>query len=227
MKKILTLGLSIMLYACALHQGASNQTSCPSGLQQKAEIACQKCKSCSYVPDPCREVLRPRITTVTIKQTCRACPVDSQALICNHATCPTFKESVIQPVQYTIPAMPEAYKLAAKRVYERIEKTGKGWCSAKPSIYVENIELLGNDLPSGSESGIAQMKSQIANGTVFVLAASPQKADYIMKTTAEWFDTPSKTVPALKYNTVIYDKNHNRVDQWGEIVKFADNQDWL
>lgn len=231
MKKFLTLSLSFMLAACALHQGTykvGQANACPCRSQATEVVPCQTCESCQYKPDPCREVLRPRITTmVTITQTCRSCPVDNQAIICGNKICPTFKETVPETTQYTIPPMPEAYQKAAQRTYTRIESTGNGWCTNKPGIYVENTQVLSADLPSGTDSGVAEMKRQISNGTVFTLANSPQKADYTMQTTVDWFDTPSKTVPAIKYSTVVYDKKHNRIGEWVEILKFADNQYWL
>ena len=52
--------------------------------------------------------------------------------------------------------------------------------------------------------------------------------DYVLETEADWFDTPSKTVPAIKYTTTLFDKNKKQIGQWVEIVKKADNSlKWL
>lgn len=246
MNKIITLSLTFLLAACAANQGGyqvrplySERNDLvltyanPAPSQTCQNCQCQEqgnpCQNCQYVPDACREVLRPRITQITIKETCRSCPVDNQAVICGNTTCHTFKEkeTVLETAQFTVPAMPEAYRLASKRAYERMEKANMGWCTQKPTIFVQSAQVLSADLPAGTDSGVAEMKKQISESSAFTLSSDASKADYTLETTVDWFDTPTKQVPAIQYRVVVYDKKHNRVDEWVEIVKFADNQSWI
>lgn len=129
-----------------------------------------------------------------------------------------------------IPAMPEAYILASNRVVSRFFKDASSVYSQKPHIrlYVKPAVGLSGDLPTGLEKGPENFKRQVANSYTFEIVNNPSDADYYVETTADWFDTPSKSVPAIQYKTVLYDSNNNKVKEWVEIIKKADNsQSWL
>lgn len=192
---------------------------------------------CAYRPDPCREVLRPRVTeTVVQPKPRRECEVDGQTLNCGCGNCQTFKnqQAVSQteaaPAQVIIPAMPEAYKLAAGRALNRMLRDTSSLYQARHNlkVYVKDPIAKSADLPAGIETGVKTLKRNLANSYTFSVTDKPANADYYLATEADWFDTPSKNVPAIKYTTSLIDRKGNKVNEWVEIIKQTDNSKiWL
>jgi hypothetical protein len=233
-------------------------TPAPCGCQQQSVVVePQPCpcavRPCECArPEPCREIQRPRITETVVPQPRRRCPTDGQAVNCGCGQYKTFEQPAPEPqVYYTqnyttvrpvygaavapaprqiVPAMPEAYVLASNRVVSRFFKDSSSIYAKNPSIklYVKQPRPLSADLPSGMDKGVANFKNQIAASYTFTITDNPSEADYYVETTADWFDTPSKSVPAIQYTTSLFDRNNNKVKEWSEIIKKADrSQSWL
>lgn len=207
-------------------------------------------------PAPKREVLRPRVKEVVVEKPRRDCPPDNQQINCGYGNCPTFRQPVIYQqinasnaqqmpevynndsgftvetaaVRETIPSMPDAYVLASNRAFNRFIKDTYKYYSQSPrtGLYVKSAAAQSADLPGGVEKGVENFKSQVKKSYAFELANSLNSADYYLETSVDWLDTPSKTVPAVQYTTVLYDKNNNKLNEWVEVIKKANNsQSWL
>lgn len=203
---------------------------------QAVKVETDPCR-CAYRPDPCREVLRPRVTeTVVQSQPRRKCEVDGQTLNCGCGNCQTFKNQQINyqaepaAVKVIIPAMPEAYKLAANRTLNRMLRDTSSLYTNRPNLklYVKAPVAESADLPAGIETGVNTLKRNLANSYTFSVTDDASSADYTLTTKADWFDTPSKNVPAVKYTTSLFDRKGNKINEWVEIIKQTDNNKiWL
>lgn len=236
MKKTFSAAALVLLTACAPCQKCGKDAAAiePVIVETDAmyiEETATLC-GCSKV-DPCREILRPRVKEIVVNKPRRNCGVDTQAIDCGCGVQRTFSEADVEAtevVKEIIPDMPEAYVLASNRVLNRIYKDTPSIYGQNPHVrlHVRPAKALSSDLPGGIEKGNDNTKRQIASSSTFVLTNSMSDADYYLETTADWFDTMSKTVPAIEYRSVLFDKNHNKIREWIEIIKKADNtQSWL
>lgn len=126
--------------------------------------------------------------------------------------------------------MPEAYKLAATRTLNRLLRDTSSLYQSRPNlkIYVKRPVAKSSDLPGGIENGTDTLKRNLANSYVFSVTDNLSAADYYLTTEADWFDTPSKNVPAIKYTTSLYDLNGKKLNEWTEVIKQTDsNKIWL
>lgn len=205
---------------------------------------------CAYRPDNSRPVLHPRVQKeVVVKKTHRNCPPDNQMINCGCGYCKTFQQqpmptanvgqevrvnnySVVDYVepQGLVPVMPEAYTLASNRVFNRMIKDTALIYQQSPDIklYVKPATLAAYDLPKGYEEGIKSMERQLQNSRTFNVVEDLPQADYYLETNIDWFDTPSKTVPAIKYQVKLFDAKGKQLNEWVEVIKQADNSKvWL
>lgn len=208
---------------------------------------------CAYRPDPCREVLRPRVKEVVVEKPRRNCPPDNQTLNCGCGDCQTFRQPVVYQqfngasaptaagnVQYRtgkytaveeiIPNHPDAYLLASSRVLNRFLKDTSSIYSQSPDVklFVKTARAGSKDLPGGLNEGPDNMKKQIENSYTFVISDTLSDADYYLETDVDWLDTPSKTVPAIQYKVALYDNQKNKINEWVEVIKKVDNSEsWL
>lgn len=251
LKKILLSSAVIFLSACASNQLTFSQCPCtdqeaPMAVEPVYDCGCSQeaveivpevievdpCK-CTYTPDTTREILRPRIKEIVEEKVRRNCPKDSQTLNCGCGNCDTFaqvKEEQKNEVKEIVPPMPEAYELAASRVFNRFVKDTTEIYGAKPNVllYLKKPVLKSDDLPEGIEKGLSHFKNKVLTSYTYAVTDDENNNDYVLETEADWFDTPSKTVPAIKYTTTLFDKNKKQIGQWVEIVKKADNSlKWL
>jgi len=202
------------------------ETVCPC--QQVVPIVTDPCK-CRQNVAP-REVLRPRIKEVVQTKPRRNCPAQSQKINCGCGECEVMLPTAQVELKEIIPQMPEAYELASLRVFNRFIKDTFDIYSKKPdvSLYAQSAEIFSDDLPEGVAQGVELFKNNVTTSHTFVLENEKDKADYVLKTSADWFDTPTKTVPAIKYVVTLSDKNGKVINEWVEIVKKAENsQKWL
>ncbi len=213
---------------------------------------------CAYRPDPCRPILRPRVKETVFEKPRRRCPPDNQMLNCGCGYCQTFKQpvvyrqvnevsapAVVENVQYRrenyvpanyvpaseiIPNQRDAYLLASGRVLNNFLKDTANIYSKNPNVrlYVKTARAGSEDLPGGINEGPDSMREQIASSYTFAVSDTLADADYYLETEIDWLDTPSKTVPAIQYKVSLYDNENNKIDEWVEVVKKADNSDnWL
>ena len=244
MKKYTALALCLSLTACANY---CHKESCQKQLPPAPEpivyeepaVEINPC-ACAYAPEPCREVQHPRIVEeIPAEPEVKPCE-QHQFLDCGCGQCDTFhpynpniENKPVMPakpvVKTYIPDQPKSYELAANRAFNRFIKDTYGTYSKAPNIkiYVDAPIAKDKDLPGGLTKGTEAFKTQLKNSHAFTLTDDIKEADYTVKTTAEWFDTESKTVPAIKYVVELLDKNGKSAGVWSQIVKRADNKSWL
>ena len=245
MKKVLLSGFVFVLAACSANYddcGCCQEELVPDMYQTETFMlpttVVQTCNStvfdsckCANAPTITREVLRPRIKVVVEEKTKRNCPNDTQKINCVCGECEVSTQQVVdKTVAETVPSMPEAYELAASRVFNNFIKDTVKVYSEKPNVllYLMPTDLLNEDLPGGAQQGVTTIKNQVLSSFTYALTDDENNNDYVLKTSAEWFDTPSKTVPAIKYEATLFDKENNVIGQWVEIVKKAENSEkWL
>ncbi len=215
---------------------------CPCAAAVAMPMPTDPCR-CAYQPNPCRQNLKPRIHKPVVQKPRRHCPADGQMINCGCGNCQTFQNSQIQQPEpplktfalpgqpaTIVPEMPDAYALASSRVFNRFIKDTYSIYGTRPglSVYVKPAKGLSRDLPGGVNRGVENFKNQLARSYTFTPANDQASADYVVETSVDWFDTPTKTVPAILYRTAMYDKQGNKINEWVEIIKKADNSEaWL
>ena len=126
--------------------------------------------------------------------------------------------------------MPQAYELASSRIFNRFITDTADIYSKKPDalLNVESVQVANDDLPGGTKNGVQLFKDKILSSRIFVLENDKDKAEYVVETKVDWFDTPSKEIPAIKYEVILKDNKNELINQWTEIVKKAENsQKWI
>lgn len=234
MKKYLVLAFIPLLFGCASHCPLKQQD-VPVTEEEFCDVPMpiENC-ACSYEPQPYREVKHPRVVEeIASVQKRRPCD-DVKVLDCPCSNFDTFNYDGFQgqaeskPLTY-IPAQPDAYTLLANRTFNRFIKDTYGIYKETPNLklYVKEPVLKATDLPSGFDEGLETFKMQLKNSHTFQLTDNEDEADYILSTTIDWFDTPSKDVPAIRYIVDMIAKDKTDAGSWSEIVKKADNKSWL
>ena len=246
MKKYTLLALCLSLAACANYcykdtcQKNFEPAPAPEPVVYEAPAVEINPCACAQGPQAGREVLHPRVTEeVPVKST--PCPCEQhQYLDCGCGQCDTFHPYVPQEARgsvfedepkpaFYIPSQPQSYELAANRAFNRFIKDTYGTYSKAPNVkvYVTAPVAKNADLPGGIEKGTEAFKTNLQNSRTFELTDDMDKADYVINTTAEWFDTESKTVPAIKYVVEMVAKDGKQAGVWSQIIKRADNKSWL
>ena len=228
-KKVLSL-IALSLAGCSTYHNSDCGCEQNVTYSEPAWVEVDPCK-CTYAPAKA-EVLRPRIKLTIVENKVRNCPSDTQMLNCGCGYCDTFAQQEKSDVNTyeIVPAMPEAYELAASRVFNKFIKDTTQIYGAKPNVllYLEPAEVLSEDLPDGVKQGVKTFKNKILSSFTYAVTDDDKNNDYLLQTEVDWFDTPSKTVPAIKYMITLFDKENNKIGQWVEVVKKAENsQKWL
>lgn len=263
MKKIMLIMVVVGLAACASQDRPECQYpryDCPQPVvyetrqmevqvrtEPKAYAVYNPCR-CAYRPDPCREILRPRVKEVVEEKPRRNCPPDNQMLDCGCGNCQTFRQPVVYQQSNSMPALsvtptvyysenreiipnqPDAYLLASSRVLNRFLKDTSSIYSQSPNIklFVKTARASSSDLPRGIDNGPANMKKQIAGSYTFSISDTLADADYYLETNVDWLDTPSKNVPAIQYKVALYDNENNKINEWVEVIKKVPNsENWI
>ncbi len=243
MNKNVTLAFVLMLASCA---NCHKQAPAPVQEAEPIPVFCEEepvmevnpC-ACVNAPAPYREIKHPRVfEEKVIGAQKRSCD-DHQYLDCGCGKCDTFQpepfgdhlrpaKPAVEVITY-IPAQPEAYRLASNRAFNRFIKDTYDIYVKNPNIkvYVKDGVAKDKDMPQGIDKGVEAFKTNLSNSHTFVLVDDESKADYILDTTAEWFDTPSKEVPAIRYVVRLKTPNGNDAGAWSQIVRRADNKNWL
>ena len=179
---------------------------------------------CSYACTPqteCSEtiaeplVLKPRVTEeVSTIKTRRCCPEDK--LVKNAET------------KTIIPELPEIYVIAANRTANSMlnfmEDIFYTISSKKGDVkvYIEETTVDENDLPKGIEAGTQAIRNRLSNIPYITVTDKQEDSDLQIKTNINWFDTSTKTVPAIKYTLSVYE-NDFKAGDWYEIIRQTEN----
>ena len=235
MKKYLTLALIGLLASCAhCNKGCDKK---PQPVAEPAPVVVEEpdC-GCDLGSAPCPEVKHPRVYKEVIFKAPELPCEQYQEVICHDGYCETYspngESARCKPepkvVSY-VPEQPELYTLAANRSFNNFIKDTSSIYEKRPDvkIYLSKGVLKDGDLPQGIDQGVESFRTSILNSHTFLLTGDKNEADYVLDTTAEWLDTPSKDVPAINYVVRLVGKNGKQVGVWSQVLKYADNRSWL
>ena len=76
--------------------------------------------------------------------------------------------------------------------------------------------------PGGTEHGTKTLRKRFGQISNVTLQDSPDKAQYIVTSAIDWYDTATKTVPAIKYDLFLKSKEGRVIGEWSEIIHQAD-----
>ena len=89
-------------------------------------------------------------------------------------------------------------------------------------IFVADTKTADKDLPGGIDKGVKTIKKRLENSSTAILVNSQPRAEYVVNTAVDWFDTPTKQVPAIKYTLTLESKDGIKIGEWTEVVHQAD-----
>lgn len=152
-------------------------------------------------------VLKPRVTEeYSERKTRRCCPDDT---------------AVSEETKHTVvPNVPEIYMILGKRAAEDMLEGGKAvYADGNPvKFYVEEMTAKSSDLPGGIKKGTEAVRNRLKNVGGIMLVEKPAGADYIVSTEADWLDTPTKKVPAIKCLLTLKSRDGLKIGEWSEVV---------
>ena len=199
MKKFGMFCSALLLVACA----NTNKTEEVQNNEVTTAVPCSySCQSNQTTPCPyVQNVQKPRVTEIMPKK--RPC--------CDDAN-PNAKE--------VIPDAPEIYVIAANRTL-RSMLNGDSPLPNNAKIFVAETVNNEPDLPTGFEKGTAALKRGLERSGKYNIVNERAKADYVLIEEISWYDTATKTVPAIKYSLGLYNNFGQKLGDWNEILHQA------
>jgi len=216
MKKKLIIGILVLLTGCALHKNETatkditNETNIttPVSLNFPCSYSCAKPNDC-VAAEPV--VLKPRVTETAEKIKRRPCCDDEPVL--------PFEA----PETY-VPDAPEIYVISANRTINSMQNEAEDFYKQVGNIrvYVDKAEPKSDDLPGGMDKGTEIIKKRFAQMNNVTVVENKMAAGYIVYTTADWYDTATKKVPAIKYDLILKGRDDHLIGEWSEIIHQAE-----
>ena len=233
MKK--TVGLISILCVASCAQNAAYQAAPQPAYQFEPVYYEYDMPPCDCVANEPRQVQHPRVMAEKVVPSEKKCCDQHQYI---KGACGITDTFALENEQYYaapaeiityVPAQPEAYTLAANRIFNDFIKETYGIYAKDHDIkvFIDKGEAKDKDLPKGINEGVDAFTKHLVNSSTFKVADAKDEADYVITTSADWFDTYSKDVPAIKYTMQMADKSGNIVGTWSQIVRRADNKSWL
>lgn len=239
MKKTLLLGALILISGCMNRptlilsddQKAAEKPAAAQAVAeptQEAVVAPEQVIPATYIPAipcsyPCVQpgncmratepvVLKPRVTeTVRGSYHKRRCCPDEPAL--------PGQEDITY-----IPDAPEIYVIAANRTVNSMQKEAAPFFEQVGliKVYIDEAQPKSKDLPGGIDKGTQTLKNRFAGMSTVTVTDDIHESDYVINSVADWYDTPTKKVPAIKYDLFLNEKDGRVVGEWSEIVHQAE-----
>lgn len=210
MKKMALLSTLVLVAGCSSTQKTPETDVYP----EVAEVAVPCSYSCvenncpQVVPEPL--VLKPRVTEVYSEHKKRRCCADDEP------AAPEQQKTII-------PELPEIYVISANRTVNSMLSDAKAVFQDKPvRMFVADTKAAAADLPGGIDKGVKTIKKRLENTSTAILVNNQPRAEYVVKTAVDWFDTPTKQVPAIKYTLTLESKDGIKIGEWTEVVHQAD-----
>lgn len=211
MKKTVLLGTLLIFTGCTAHKTVEEQPYIPEtiNISMPCSYSClqENCSTAALAP----VVLKPRVTeTYNPNRKKRRCCADDTPD--NPAE-----------LQIRIPELPEIYVISANRTVNSMLNDAKAVFQDKTiKIFVEDTVIADKDLPAGAPQGIKTIKKRLSNVNTVLLTDKKEQADYLVKPQTDWFDTPTKQVPAIKYTLTLNSKDGIKIGEWTEVVHQAE-----
>ena len=197
MKKISIFCSALLLAACS-----AKKTDTQPVYNSATAPCAYSCANSSAVNCPCAEnKQKPRVTEIMPKS--RPC--------CNDKN-PNAKE--------VIPDAPEIYVIAANRTLRSMLNNNSPLHGGEKIFVAETINNE-TDLPTGVEKGTSTLIRGLKNAEKFIVVDTKDKADYVLLGEVSWYDTATKTVPAIKYSLALFDAYGKKIGEWNEILHQA------
>ena len=170
------------------------------------------CSSSCGQPNCEPMVLKPRVIEVAKTKKKRPC-------------CSTADEYVLfDDDEPYVPDAPEIYVISANRTINSMLVEAEAFYKTVGAIkvYIDNEERLSDDLPGGMDKGTAAIQKRFADMENITVVEDKKDADYIVSCAADWYDTPTKTVPAIKFDLYLKNKDGSLFGEWSEIIHQAE-----
>lgn len=218
MKKTAILGILTMVAGC---QTTPTEPTVSDNMIELtgASVMSMPCSYSCPPNAPCGQVepmvLKPRVREVIPSKKSRPCCEDE---------IPLFGE----PQTY-IPDAPEIYVISANRTVNSMLKEAEAFYQqiGEMKIYVEAADVRSNDLPGGTEHGTKTLRKRFGEISNVTLQDSRDEAQYIVTSAIDWYDTATKTVPAIKYDLFLKSKDGRVIGEWSEIIhQTAGDRSW-
>ncbi len=199
MKRFGMICSAFVLIACSHNQATDNQ-------QVSAVPTTVPCSySCNNTTIPCpyaENVQKPRVTEVMPKS--RPCCDDKS---------PNTKE--------VIPDAPEIFVISANRTLRSMFNDRNVLFDRKTRVFVADTVNNEPDMPTGIEKGTEALKRGLGDNENIEIVSDRGQAQYIVTSEVSWYDTPTKTVPAIKYSLGLFDTRGQKLGEWNEILHQA------
>lgn len=156
-------------------------------------------------------VLKPRVTEVVGEKKRPCCDEDAMLLADENA-------------ETYVPDAPEIYVIAANRTITLMQDEAAPLFKqiGKMKLYIGEAAPEAEDLPGGMDKGMKTIKKRVEQMENVTVVNNKYTADYRIDSSANWYDTSTKTVPAIKYNITLKDRGGNLIGEWSEIIHQAD-----
>lgn len=157
-------------------------------------------------------VLKPRVTEVVGAENKRPCCDDDNSWMQD------------ENAETYVPNAPEIYVIAANRAFNTMQEEAAPLFKqiGKMKVYIGEATPKSDDLPGGIEKGMKILKKRFEQMDNVLVVKNKFVADYSVDSTADWYDTPTKTVPAIKYDITFKDRGGNLIGEWSEIIHQAE-----
>ncbi len=171
--------------------------------------SCTKTQDCAQKNKP--TVLKPRVTEKLSQKRKRRCCPDEPLL-------PGQEDKVY------VPDAPEIYVISANRTVNSMQQETSAFFEQAGAInvYIDKTITKSADLPGGNEQGTKTLKKRFAKIENVTVVEDREQADFVVNSVVDWYDTPTKTVPAIKYDLFLNTKNNHILGEWSEIIHQAE-----
>jgi hypothetical protein len=198
MKKIAIIFSALLAAACASNKEAKTEPA-----ETSAAVPCSySCQQNGTAPCPYVEnKQKPRVTVIMPKK--RPCCNDEEA-----------------DTSGLIPDAPEIYVIAANRTL-RSMLSDKLPLPENAKIFVADTINNEPDMPTGIKEGTSALKRGLEASKKFQIVNDRSNADYVLSGEVSWYDTATKTVPAIKYSLGLFNNHGQKLGEWNEILHQA------
>ena len=137
---------------------------------------------------------------------------------------PCCDDGLTDNAETYVPDAPEIYVIAANRTVNSMQDEAAPLFEqlGKIKVYVGDANPKSDDLPGGMDKGTETIRKRFSQMKDVIVVKNKFIADYSVESAADWYDTPTKTVPAIKYDISFKDRGGNLIGEWSEIIHQAD-----
>lgn len=215
MKKAFVYGATVLLAGCVCTSGDCNKEKKPEPQPVQAVQTIPAAMPCysGCVQPGCKTepvVLKPRVLEKVQAKNKRPCCADETNVF------PDKEE-------YYVPDAPEIYVISANRTVNSMQSEAMAFFKqvGKMKVYIDKAQPKADDLPGGMDKGTETLKARFEQMENVSVVKDKKDADYVVVSTADWFDTATKTVPAIKYDLFLNAPDGMVIGEWSEIIHQA------